>query len=413
MPAMRLSATPRSGLIWLALFAACLGGCQTTFGDSASADVANDSLIQRAGVFQIAPPSEKDAAALAAAHELYKTEKFSAAEGAFHHLAEKCKHPKVAEEARFFEAESLRRQLYYPKACDTYNRLLIDFAAGVHRTEALDQMYKIALFWLEDTWKESAQAEEVKAGKRWMVTPAVCHFERWKPFLDEEGRALQALENVYLADLRGPLGEKALHTAGRIKLYRQDYKEADHYFTLQLETYPNGPLSADAIEGAIFAKHMSTGGPDYDNRKSAEAYNLIKVAQTSHPNLINEKGAMLDRQMVGIHLQAAQRDLNTAEFYRRTSHPGSAYFCYEIVRRRYPGTKQAEQAEARMIALKEEVEKEQARLKEEGKNPPFWMQMFGQTPAPPARDVDPKAKESFSGTLPPGQENGDAVEKKR
>lgn len=41
-----------------------------------------------------------------------------------------------------------------------------------------------------------------------------------------------------------------------------------------------------------------------------------------------------------------------AEYYEKTGHPGSAYFYYEIVRRRYPGTKYSDQATKRMAELK-------------------------------------------------------------
>jgi hypothetical protein len=44
----------------------------------------------------------------------------------------------------------------------------------------------------------------------------------------------------------------------------------------------------------------------------------------------------------------AQRDFATAEFYRRTGHPESAFFYYELVRRRYPGTPFAAMAQQRM-----------------------------------------------------------------
>ena len=40
--------------------------------------------------------------------------------------------------------------------------------------------------------------------------------------------------------------------------------------------------------------------------------------------------------------QQAEKDFRTAEYYERTGHPGSAVFCYELVRRRYAGTKYAD-----------------------------------------------------------------------
>jgi len=59
-----------------------------------------------------------------------------------------------------------------------------------------------------------------------------------------------------------------------------------------------------------------------------------------------------------VEAEQAEKDFKIAEFYRRTDHPGSAYFYYEIVRRRYPGTKYAEQAIERMHELRAKAEKE-------------------------------------------------------
>jgi hypothetical protein len=51
------------------------------------------------------------------------------------------------------------------------------------------------------------------------------------------------------------------------------------------------------------------------------------------------------------HEAQASHDLKKAEFYDRTGHTGAAYFQYEIVRRRYAGTPQAEQAAKRIQDL--------------------------------------------------------------
>ena len=58
------------------------------------------------------------------------------------------------------------------------------------------------------------------------------------------------------------------------------------------------------------------------------------------------------RQKFAIRSQQADKDYRTAQFYEQTGHPGSAYFYYEIVRRRYPGTKYSDLATERMKDLK-------------------------------------------------------------
>jgi hypothetical protein len=61
-------------------------------------------------------------------------------------------------------------------------------------------------------------------------------------------------------------------------------------------------------------------------------------------------------------MQQAEKDYKMAEFYRRTGRPASAYYYYEIVRRRYPGTKFFDLATERMHEIKA--------LAEQGQGPP-------------------------------------------
>ena len=64
------------------------------------------------------------------------------------------------------------------------------------------------------------------------------------------------------------------------------------------------------------------------------------------------KAEFLTRQKLAIRMQQADKDFKMAEYYERTRHPGSAYFYYQLVKRRYPGTKYAELATAKLGELK-------------------------------------------------------------
>src|SRR5262249_23218816 len=112
----------------------------------------------------------------------------------------------------------------------------------------------------------------------------------------------------------------------------------------------------------IQCKHLSTGGSDYDGRKTAEARKMVTAALYTYPQLGNDKEmrAYLENQMGSINVQQAEKEFKMAEFYRTTGHPGSAYFYYELVRRRYPGTKYAKLAEERWNELRAKIEQEQS-----------------------------------------------------
>ena len=390
---------------WLAAGAV---GCETPSWFRKTDPDPIESIVFRDGqVVPADPAAMRSTPELAAAHDLYREERFAAAESAFHKIAENKKNPPmVAEEARYYEAECLYQQNAYPKACDTYHKVLIDFPAGANRDRAIRRMYDIANYWLDDTRTEMTEYREKVQGQRWMVVPAVFHMEKKKPFVDQEGRAMQALEHVHLNDMTGPLADKALFLAGGVKFYRQDYKEADHYFSQLVQYHPNSTLAPEAVRLAIISKHMSTGGPDYDGRKVAEARIMVDTALRAYPELAQKESGFLERQLGSITLQQAQKDFNTAEFYRRTNRPGSAYFYYEVVRRRYPGTKQAEVAAQRMDEVRAASEREATRPRNVfEKAQDGWDRMWNKRPTPgadgPDADTPPAPPEPPAGSPKP------------
>ncbi len=142
-------------------------------------------------------------------------------------------------------------------------------------------------------------------------------------------------------------------------MYNNDWRDADNYFTQIYEHHPNSPLAPKAIEYAIMAKNLSTGGPEYDGRKAAEARKLVDAALRNYPEIANDpkKSEFLIRQLQGITLQQAAKDYEMAEFWEKQGHPGSAYFQYGVVKQRYPNTKYAADAEKKMQELAAKMQK--------------------------------------------------------
>jgi len=273
---------------------------------------------------------------------------------------------------------------------------LNEFKSGAYREQCIERMFEIANFWLQDTRTQMLAEEEKNAGKRWVVWPEFLHFDREKPLLDEAGRAVEKLEQVRYNDMTGPYADKALFLAGGVKFFNADYKEADFYYHQIVEMHPNSPFAAQAIKLDIICKQLANGGACYDGRNVAEARRLVDTALRGYPELANKEADFLNRQLLSITNQQAQKDFETAEFYRRTGHPCSAYFCYEVVRRRYPGTSYAEQAGKRMVELKSAIEKEEKKKKDTPKPSGIEMTRPGpetpsMTPGMPNLSAPPKA----------------------
>jgi outer membrane protein assembly factor BamD (BamD/ComL family) len=362
------NATQAAGLALVlascALFLA--GGCAATWNpfkrpDPDAAPSGEGAVLRDGKLVKDAKPAPGTAAAdLEAAKELYQKGEYKKAEGLFAKVADKTKNPpSMQEEARFFQADCRRLQARYPAAVDTYKQQLKDFPSGAYQKEALKQMFDIANYWLDETRDRMKAYDELRQGKRSMVMPAAFfHWDKTRPFMDQEGFALSTLEQVYLNDPIGPLGERALWFIGNVRFFHEDYRDADFYFGQIMKNYPNGEFAPKAIELSILCKQLCPGGPDYDGRKLSEARQLVDVAFRSYPDLASQKSEFLQRQVYTINLQQAAKDLGIARFYERTFHPGAAYFSYEIVRRRYPGTKYAEEATRRMAALHAGAQKE-------------------------------------------------------
>lgn len=323
------------------------------FGGSSSSDVKQVGYLEGENGGQTAGP-------MAMADAAYREEKYEKAEDMFAAIADDTKQmPEVAERARFYHGEALRKQGYYPKAVDAYHKLLLDFPSGVYRGQAIGQMYAISMEWLQPARDEIIAAAEQKAKpkKSWTESIIPVNFDKKKPTMDAEGRALQTLDRVYFNDPTGPFADKALFTLGQVNFLRGNHREASKYFQQLVETNDKSPLRDEALQLAIVTKNNSSGGPMYDGRDTAEAMRLINMAKATSPKLASEHGKLLDQQAVAVRFQQAEKDFETAEFYRRTGHPGSAWFYYELVIRRYPGIGTfAERAAVRQAELKSDSE---------------------------------------------------------
>jgi outer membrane protein assembly factor BamD (BamD/ComL family) len=294
---------------------------------------------------------------LAGAQELFRQGRHAEAGKLYRYLADRERiPPQIAEEARYYQAECYRLQGYYPDAADTYVGLLNKFPTTLYREQAVQHLYDIANYWLDDTRERMKEVKEWREGKRWWVSPRFFNLDRTKPFMDREGHALKHLEQVRFNDINGPLADKALFLCGSVKYFNENYQEADYFFTQIHERHPNSPLAPQAIELAIVSKHMSTGGSDYDGRKAAEARKLIDSALTNYPEL-KEKREILERQRAVITFQQAEKDFKQADFYQRQGKLGAAYFYFEMVKNSYPGTPYAEKSIERIEQIRVEVEK--------------------------------------------------------
>lgn len=335
-----------------------------------TAKAPRDSFVMRGvGLERDRPADPSIDAELESAKRQFQAKEYRKAEAAFHKLANNKKAPvNVLDEALYYEAECQRLQNNLRDAEGTFRKYIKEFRVnGQYVEQANRKLFDIANYWLDDTRQQMAAYEEKREGKRWFILPgSFMHLTRDKPLFDMEGHALQVLEDVGLNDIRGTirtvdggpsLGERAMFYLATVKFFREDFREADYYYSQLYENHPNSPLAPKAIKQSIICKQVMNGGTAYDTRCIEESRKLIDRYQGAYPEWRNDH-VWLERQLGSIHLQQADRDLKIAEFYRRTGHPGSAYFYYELVRRRYPNTEFSKKADERLTELRGLAERE-------------------------------------------------------
>jgi len=386
MPA-RIENLSRKITLLAATFALASGGC---LPKTISSWFHNDKPNYHANALpdQDLSPSKTNGE-LTRAHDLFNQKEYSGAARLFARIAENTQNSAaVAEEALFYQAECDRLRDRLPTAESTYKKVLHDFPSGAYKQQACQRLYDIAVHWLKDTDIELGQYAEKMEGKRTFVMPASLriNIDRTKPTFDAEGRAIQALEVVHYSDMTGPLADKSLFLAGYVKFYREDYAEADHYFTTLLQYNKDSSLAPRACEMAIRSKVLAAGGADYDGRRVAEARQLIDTALRAYPELSkdDESKQKMTEHLYEVTAVQAEKELKRAEFYERTHHWGSAYFVYQRIIQRYPQTQFETLAQARMAKLEPLMEKSKAGIDiDEG---PFdriqkrWLRLVGDDP---------------------------------
>jgi outer membrane protein assembly factor BamD (BamD/ComL family) len=391
---------------------------------AAKPDAPKDSISLTAGRGMISEPMDpKSRQELDVGRRLFEDGKYAEAERVFHKIASaddvpwwdfglfdrsgqvgaeakwetrrgKKMYQSVLEEAIFYEAECQRLQKNFRGAEETYTKLLVAVPHSQYVQRTCKGMFEIAHVWLKPTKDQMDEYQDQIEGKRWFITPAsYVHFTREMPFLDAEGRAINVLNTIRLHDINGPMGEKALVYLGTINFFRKEYKEADFYFTELYQKYPNSDKAALALKQSIICKQLMTGGTVYDQRTVEESKKLLMVAQGAYPEFNKEENQKwVEHQLKGINIQQADRDFKIAEFYQRTGHPGSAYFYYELVCRRYPNTTYAAQAQQRKTELRGNAEREYQQ-----QDAPLIRRPAGDSLLQPGTPIEPPPR-----TLPPG-----------
>ncbi len=346
----------------LVLGSLCHTGCRTPRNELGTRnktffDQVSDTMKSTLNSSYHDPHAEES---LGEAQELFAAEKYEQAQPIFAKLADNTYNPtQLSEKARFNEAECARMRNRLPEAVEIYNRYLQDHPGGLYSRTSAERMYAIAEVWLKETMAD----EEAKRTQGGLSVPKLPNpFDNTRPTFDPEGVLVKTLENITVGAPTSDVADKAMFWAGYLHYIRGRYDDSDHFFSSLVDMYKDSPLRQEAARLAIDSKNRSTGGAPYDGQKSSEALQLVHNIEASEPEYRNdpEKQKWIMEQKLGIRDNQAERDYEFGEYYRRTKRYGSAYFYYELVKRRYPGSRYSDLAALRIEEMKQIQEQKEA-----------------------------------------------------
>ncbi len=362
---------------------ALLAGCRTLANDG-------DGLLARttrpvtdaARMFWTGDPERKDRkpqsladaarfdeagrAALEQANSDFDAGRYAAAAKQYRKIARKYQETSVGEEAQFRLAECLFAQKRYPAAQDAYEQLFADYTSTRFVKTASRRLYEIAQVWLDmsDPKHRSAirtvSAVEIRYDDpddlppppkdptiRYRVLPNL--HDRTRPVFDTQGRALKALKSIWLNDPLGPLADDALAMTARYYLRRKDYVEADRYFGILREEYPDSEYLREAHLLGSHVKLMSYQGPAYDGTTLEQADELIGRTLRLFPDAPERQQLRRDRQKM--YLLKAQRIWEDVQYYEaKKSDAAVAITCIQLIST-FPDTKFADMARDRLARI--------------------------------------------------------------
>ena len=299
-----------------------------------------------------------------AATELYKEEKYPEAQKAFKKVAKKFKKSEIREDALFMEAESAWQQDDYAKAHDIYAVLLKEYPSTRHLNVVSERLFKIGRIWLDfpevaklgeihqvnfdDPRNKLPSEEPPKIPKaKPLFVPNL--WDKKEPLFDTPGNGVAALTAVWMNDPTGPLADDAMMLVASYHARRGNYIEADRFFQMLRETFPNSPHVQNAFLLGSHVKLMSYQGPDYESRTLEEAQKLKEATIRLYPNLPEQE--RLKDELARIEDSKALVDWSQVAFWlRKGDKRSAAIYCHQVIKK-YPKSQYAKKAQAKLVEL--------------------------------------------------------------
>jgi len=174
------------------------------------------------------------------------------------------------------------------------------------------------------------------------------------PAYDE---GIDILDRVWERIPGSRLGEVALRLKADFHFGRGDLDLAQDEYANLAQQYPSGRYTQLAMLRTAEAAQAAFAGIRFDDGPLVEAEEHYRQMQATFPAYAQRE--RVEERLVGIRQQRAAKDLDVADWYRRTGQPGAAEYYYRLVLQDWPDTLAAAEARIRLQALGVRLEESQ------------------------------------------------------
>lgn len=233
----------------------------------------------------------------------------------------------------FVKAEMLFSQRKYIEASNAYDKFAEQFSESAFYQSALERQQQIATAFL--------------GGQKRTV------LKIFKLSAYEEGSEIMNK----IADRAGdaPIAQNALETLAQSREKRGAYHEAYLTWADVSNRWPTGQIGKDALLGKARCLELDYKGPKFDStviKSSRDFYADYqeKYSDTAAELKVSEKIVQLDEKL-------AEKELAVADYYARTGGSVAANLYYQRIIDDWPSSGAAKNAQPKIAAVKEELEK--------------------------------------------------------
>ncbi len=273
---------------------------------------------------------------------LFAAEKYAEAAEPLGEAAKRWPDSSLAEEALFLQAESLFFTDQYPKAQDTYGKLLSDYKNSRHLDTVTRRLFAIGQYW-EDLHRREPH---------WPITPNFT--DKSRPRFDTFGRALRAFETIRLEDPTGPLADDSIMAIATAYFHRNQYEDAAIFFDILRTEYPDSEHQSKAHVLCLESKMRSYQGSHYDVTPLNQAEEVAEQTLTQFRRELGPEAEYVKKTRDQIEHQKADREWAVAKFYDDKRQYGAARIYYRSIIENYSHTRYADEALKRLQELQGE-----------------------------------------------------------